>query len=374
MKSTYNLQLDKYDHETGKGTEGAIFKLYERFDDKDQVNTEKDGAVQLYEGGEPYQSYYKDNPVTWDGFRFVTVDATVIHPESVTLDKETLTFDLVLTKTGKKSNPTLTWTGQDDQTLEATVNPVLADNNTYKPYDRTVTWSTGNAALNVVNGSITPNLEADWIQQVISKSPYAGTIEIPVTATAVDNGKTAICTVTVNVSVINNTTSSSSGGSGGGGGGSSTTKSALSSQPAGSVTGTWTKTEDERWQFTSGGRVYTNEWAYIYNPYADLDQQNPSWFRFSQDGYMITGWHTDTDGNVYYLNPVSDNTQGRMFTGWNWIDKDGDGHAECYYFNVSGVLQTNTTIDGYNVNQDGAWVVDGVIKPAVKPLSLDMGI
>jgi len=72
MKSTYNLQLNKYDHETGKGSEGAIFKLYERFDDKDQVNTVRDGAVQLYEGGEPYQSYYKDNPAIWNNFRFVS--------------------------------------------------------------------------------------------------------------------------------------------------------------------------------------------------------------------------------------------------------------------------------------------------------------
>lgn len=77
MKSTYNLQLNKYDNETGKPLSNAIFKLYERFDDQDQVNTERDGAVELYEGGEPYKSYYTDNPVIWDNFRFagsVTTD------------------------------------------------------------------------------------------------------------------------------------------------------------------------------------------------------------------------------------------------------------------------------------------------------------
>ena len=45
--------------------------LYTSFDDKDEVNQERDGAVQLYEGGEPYAGGYMDNPVLWDGFRKV---------------------------------------------------------------------------------------------------------------------------------------------------------------------------------------------------------------------------------------------------------------------------------------------------------------
>lgn len=70
--STYNLQLYKYDHETGKPLEGSIFDLYERFDDKDQIDRERDGHIHIYEGGEPYRSYHTDNPVVWDGFRRVT--------------------------------------------------------------------------------------------------------------------------------------------------------------------------------------------------------------------------------------------------------------------------------------------------------------
>lgn len=71
MTSTYNLQGYKYDRETGKPIEDAVFKLYERFDDKHLIDKERDGAVHIYEGGAPYKSYHKDNPVTWDGFRFV---------------------------------------------------------------------------------------------------------------------------------------------------------------------------------------------------------------------------------------------------------------------------------------------------------------
>ena len=70
--SAYNLQMVKYDHETGQTLENAVFNLYERFDDKDEINREQDGAVEIYEGGEPYQSYHKDNPVVWDDFRFVS--------------------------------------------------------------------------------------------------------------------------------------------------------------------------------------------------------------------------------------------------------------------------------------------------------------
>ena len=47
--STYNLQMYKYDHETGKALEGARFGFFERFDDKNRVNTERDGAAELYE-------------------------------------------------------------------------------------------------------------------------------------------------------------------------------------------------------------------------------------------------------------------------------------------------------------------------------------
>lgn len=83
---------------------------------------------------------------------------------------------------------------------------------------------------------------------------------------------------------------------------------------------------------------------------------------------MITGWYTDKEGNTFYLNPISDNTQGRMFAGWNWIDDNGDGTAECYYFNpVSDgtrgrLLKNQTTPDGYQVNEKGQWLENGVVQ------------
>lgn len=72
MTSTYNLQFYKYGHETGKPLENSTFKLYERFDDKGEIDREKDGPVHIYEGGEPYKSYHKHSPVVWDDFKFVS--------------------------------------------------------------------------------------------------------------------------------------------------------------------------------------------------------------------------------------------------------------------------------------------------------------
>ena len=76
--STYNTQLTKYDHETGETLEESSFRLYERFDDKDQVNLERDGVVELYGGTdhETYLSKYLDNPVVWDDYRFVATVTT----------------------------------------------------------------------------------------------------------------------------------------------------------------------------------------------------------------------------------------------------------------------------------------------------------
>ena len=48
---------------------------------------------------------------------------------------------------------------------------------------------------------------------------------------------------------------------------------------------------------------------------------------------------------------------------WQWIDGNGDGISESYYFDDNGFLYLDTiTPDGYSVNQDGAWVVNGEVQ------------
>lgn len=63
------------------------------------------------------------------------------------------------------------------------------------------------------------------------------------------------------------------------------------------------------------------------------------------------GWKYKLDNGTYATN------------GWQWIDSNGDGLAESYYFDANGFcLQNTTTPDGYTVDANGAWVKDGKIQ------------
>lgn len=76
------------------------------------------------------------------------------------------------------------------------------------------------------------------------------------------------------------------------------------------------------------GRAYAGEW------------------RQDETGF----WYQEDDGSY----PIN---------SWKWIDGNGDGIAECYFFDRSGYLAVNTTTpDGYTVDENGAWVLDGVVQ------------
>ncbi|QCJ45516.1 hypothetical protein FAY30_26625 (plasmid) [Bacillus sp. S3] len=63
-------------------------------------------------------------------------------------------------------------------------------------------------------------------------------------------------------------------------------------------------------------------------------------------GAMKTGWLLD-GGNWYYLNSPSGNMSN---SGWQLIG------GKYYYFYSNGVMAVNTTIGGYRVGSDGAWI------------------
>ena len=115
------------------------------------------------------------------------------------------------------------------------------------------------------------------------------------------------------------------------------------------ASGSWQASERGWWFRYTDGTWPSNCWVYIaYN-------NIPAWYHFDTEGYMQSGWFTDTDGLRYYLNPVSDGTMGMMKTGWMQIG------GLWYYFNDSaagkkGALLTSaTTPDGYEVNAEGVW-------------------
>ena len=155
--------------------------------------------------------------------------------------------------------------------------------------------------------------------------------------------------------------SSSSGGSGGssgGGSGSFKVSSSLSGQVLGvdrSLSGgQWIQDEKGWWYKRPDGSYPKNSWGYeAYNG-------KSYWYYFLDSGYMATGW-VEVNGSKYYLFPNSDGWKGRMLTGWQWID------GNCYYLDPQGqnegaLYRNTTTPDGFTVDSEGRWIVNGVVQ------------
>ena len=106
------------------------------------------------------------------------------------------------------------------------------------------------------------------------------------------------------------------------------------------ILGTWSCNAEGNWFFTVNGNQYKNSWVFAYNPYI-TGVSSSQWFWFDENGIMRLGWM--------------------------WI-KGGDGLERCYYLSTLhdgtfGACQLGgVTPDGYTVNSEGAWTVDGVVQ------------
>ena len=154
--------------------------------------------------------------------------------------------------------------------------------------------------------------------------------------------------------------SGSSGGSSSGSGGSGSFK--VSNSLTGQVLGVdrslsggqWIQDEKGWWYQRPDGSYPKNSWGYeAYNG-------KSYWYYFLDSGYMATGW-VDVNGSKYYLFPNSDGWKGRMLTGWQWIN------GNCYYLDLQGqnegaLYRNTTTPDGFTVDQEGRWTVNGAVQ------------
>lgn len=111
-------------------------------------------------------------------------------------------------------------------------------------------------------------------------------------------------------------------------------KTATTTGAAATVTAGWTKNSDNTWSYLENG---TKKTGWLNN--------NGAWYFLKADGIMATAWVND-NGTWYYCDPTS----GAMKTGW--INDNGTW----YYCDASGAMLSNTTVDGYQLGTDGAWV------------------
>ena len=135
--------------------------------------------------------------------------------------------------------------------------------------------------------------------------------------------------------------------SGGGGGSHSGGSAAKASQkstsiPQGSIS--WQRDNKGWWIKNSDGSYPRNEWKLVNN----------SWYFFDSQGYMFTGW-LNSNGSWYYMNTDEGSNNGKMVTGWRAVS------GKWYYLSTAtdgsgGKMLLNTTIDGYRLGADGAWV------------------
>jgi len=332
---------------------------------------------------------------------FQILDHTTVRVEGMTLNRKNVVMTVTRKLSGNRYAPTETITCSQPVVLTANLYPV-------RPFYKQVSWAdqgSGKILSLKSSGDFTQDCTVSvkfdasgknnpaWIQNIINadneKRASDRNVKLEgkrshtevITAVSEDQTHghvTADCQITVRFVTVDETTlnqTSSISGSrkssgGGGGGGSSkgassgTSNTAAGVLPAYVVKGSWSRNAEGKWTFADDKRSYANEWAAVYNPYADTSRGQGSydWFRFDTEGFLVTGWYTDADGNVYYLNPEADGAQGCMVTGWKWIGE------HCYYMKelsdgTRGALQKNTTTpDGYQVDDQGRWIVDGVVQ------------
>lgn len=359
----------------------------------------KDAMLHPYDKSAPYTSTTSATvtAATEDGTMkdTITVNFELIY-ENTDITDSARTMDVTITGTGSSGNPTYTLSGNTAALTTKLYNTTADEHGPlYSSSDPGILAVDNAGKLTLVapanlQGSAFSDYLNAFLKDVLAHpyttaNPYVATKVVTIKATNGEGDLADETPVTIRVKYVNNTSSYSgggghSGGGGGGGGGSHSSgggggKVTTGVGPSGSKTttssslptyvvsgGTWALNAAGKWIYTNG-RTYTDEWAAVHNPYADTSkgQKEFDWFHFGKDSTMTTGWYTEADGNTYYLSPISDGTQGHMLTGWNWIDDNGDGIYEYYYFETEsngtrGKLYKNTNVGGYMVNGKGQYV------------------
>ncbi|WP_080843959.1 5'-nucleotidase C-terminal domain-containing protein [Cytobacillus gottheilii] len=102
---------------------------------------------------------------------------------------------------------------------------------------------------------------------------------------------------------------------------------------SGAMSTGWVK-DAGKWYFLTGSGAMATGWV----------KDAGKWYFLTGSGAMSTGWVKDA-GKWYYLAG-----SGAMSTGWVYVN------SKWYYLYASGMMAANTTIGGYKLGSDGAWI------------------
>ena len=111
----------------------------------------------------------------------------------------------------------------------------------------------------------------------------------------------------------------------------------------------WREIDGTEFYFDSD-HVLQNEWTTIAGKKYFLQNGvalrgpvyiDDKYYNFGEDGYLKSGW-VSWRGQKFY-----NNKNGTVVTGWKKIG------GKRYYFNDYGMMLINTTVDGYNIDNDG---------------------
>lgn len=159
----------------------------------------------------------------------------------------------------------------------------------------------------------------------------------------------------------------------------------------------WVGDEDGHWIYVDPKTevALANKWLkedgiwYHFNKDGFMEtgwvKVNNKWYFLNEDGEMLTGWYKE-DGKWYYLDKVNGDMKvnwylvngkwyffegtGVMKTGWvytgkKWYFLASSGAMQTgwvltggkwYYLYKDGSMAVNTTVGGYKVGKDGAWI------------------
>ena len=174
------------------------------------------------------------------------------------------------------------------------------------------------------------------LQKLVAGTFLAGEAIVPIEGSVIEGG------TVIEGSVANISGAASSGGS------------SVSSGPGGSSSGNVIGPEN-----TSGPGDTSNsgsEAVRVIGPGQSADNTGSTFASLfdavSGNIKAYANWQKDAAGKwIYYDNASGSN----LNNGWNWLDGNNDGVAECYYFYGDGSLAVSTVVDGYNVDADGKW-------------------